>query len=342
MVRVPVPEKYLQQVEIAILDAAFQAWQSLGNASPLDDSGASGEVAACIESACPFSLRRASELLARDDSASGTRREMSGYCDLLEGLSGASPSIPPSAIEKLLPCCSPGNARAQKIMSAVGCVLGGQPGDVPGLDRPSSFLAAAEFFVEAGDPASSALLLSRGSWDFSRSYRVAGQVLALTPHLRAARVAWEMGSGMSDEVSASHCAAFDYLEKKGSPSRFRAMHHAAERGFVLPLVVSAAALELGVGVDPDPSLASAYMSAATRLSPPSYLLCEVREKMNAGRRLVCEDRPARGNATEIMFNWSSKHVADPIHRAAAMEWSRARIAPGRHFLGPKNRKKSRE
>jgi hypothetical protein len=279
-------------VEIAILDAAFQAWQSLGNASPLDDSGASSEVAVCIESACPFSMDRSSAMLDQGDSASGIRREMSGYCDLLAGMSSPSPEIPPSAVEKLLPCCAPGN--------------------------------------------------SRGSWNFPRSYRVAGQALVLTPHLRAARSAWEMGSGMSDEVSSSHCAAFDYLENKGSPSRFRAMHHAAERGFVLPLVVSAAALELGVGVDPDPSLASAYMYAASRLSPPEALLREVREKMNDGHRLTCESRPARVNATEIMFNWSSKHVTDPIHRAAALEWSRARSAPTRHFLGPKKRKKSRE
>lgn len=349
MVLVKVSHKYLRQVELAILDAAFQAWQSLGNTSPIDDSGAPEELATCLSVVCPLDLPRATELLGADELASGSSREMSGYCDLLTGLSHPEPHISASAIEKLLPCCAPGNARVQKILSAVGCMIGGGPGEVPGLDRQSSFIAAAEFFVDAGDASAGARLLSKGSWDFPRSYRTAAMALMLTPHLRAARVAWEMGSGMSEEVSASHCAAFDYLEGKGSPSRFRAMHHAAERGFALPLVVSSAALELGVGVDQDGPLASAYMSLAKGLpSSSAVLLSEIRAKMNGGLPLNCEKRPAPRNATEIMMNWASKHVSDPIHRTAALEWSRIRLAarrprsPNAYPLGPKNWKKSLE
>lgn len=324
--RVSVAFKYLKQVEFAILDAAFQSWQSLGNSDPLDDSGASAEVSACISAPCPFNLREASLALSSEDYSSGLAREMSGYCDLLTGLSRPRPKVPPSAIEKLLPCCTPENVRAQRILSATGCILGAGPGEVPGLDRSSAFLAAAEFFVEASAPRPASLILSRGKWDLPRSYRTAAMSLLLTPHHRPARVAWEMAASMGDETSSSHCAAYDYLEGKGSPSRFRAIHRTAERGFILPLLVAASALELGVGVDRDQALASAYMSVAKKMRPPTHLVSLVRGKMNGGKVLRCEHHPAQKNASAIMFNWSSKHASDPIHLHAAKEWRRARLA----------------
>lgn len=324
MGRVPVPDKYLRQIELAILEASFQAWQSLGNLSPLDDSGISGEISSCVSASCPFDLPSASVQLA--DSTSERAREISGYCDLLRGLTAPRPSVSPSAVEKLFPCCTQGNPRAQKILSAAGCILGGMPAEVPGLDRPSSILAAAEFFASSGDTRASSLLLSHESWKFPRSYRLAAMVLMTTHHPRAARVAWEMGAGMGDEISSSHCAAFDYLEGKGSPSRFRAIHQAAERGFPLPLLLSAAALELGVGVDRDRALASVYMSVAKRIASHSYMLDTMRAKMNDGRPFSCERRSAPTNASEIMFNWASKHSADPIHTLAAIEWRRVRMA----------------
>lgn len=320
----PVPRKYLRQLELAFLDASFQAWQSLGNTSPADDSGAAGETRSCIlaSRALPNSLSVLA--LSTDESSSPLLREMSGYRALLKSLSAPEPDVPTIAIQNLLPSCAPGNRRAQKILSAVGCIIGGSPGEVPGLDRQSAFISAAEFFMEAGSPRIASSLVSRGGWDLPHAYRTAALTLTVARHPRPARVAWEMGAGMGDDVSSAHCAAFDYLEGRGSPSRFRALHRAAERGYILPLLVAAASLELGIGVDRDLSLASAYMSVARLLDSRLEMLPEIRERLNGGRPLSCEHRTTPSNASAIIFNWASKHVSDPIHVCAAEEWHRLR------------------
>lgn len=320
--------KYLRPVENAILSASFNAWQSLGNQSPEDISGADAEAELCIEATRgPFSLDRVESFAKLSaSSCSGLLSEMSGYCELMRGLSSRTCAVPHTAIEKLFPPCAAGSMRPIKILAAVGCMVGDAPGEVPGLDRESATLAAVEFFLEVPDLPRAARLLAEGRWGLPKSYSLASAILSESSHMGAARAAWEMGRGMGDPVCASHLAALEFLDGHRDPGRFRTIQHAAERGFPVPLAVASWALETGMGVDRDSDLASAYRSISRKSPPPGWLVARMGDASGEDWMAARTTRSTQVSATAILFDWARKHPQDPVHFVAAREWHRQRAA----------------
>ncbi len=334
--QVPTPEEYLSPIKNATLEASFQAWQSLGNLAPGDDSSASAEVASCIHLG---TLRSSAQCTGAGSNSSPPQtpesallREVLGYKELLKDLTSITPAIKPNTVEKLLSVCTPENRRVARILSGLGCLMGTRPGEVPGLDSSATHLAAASFFLEVPDWKMAASLLAPAKWSLSHSYFLAGQILIAKGHSAPAVVAWEMGSGLGDEACLAHLVAWELLggvaNSAGvdSAQRFRTLHRSAERGYQLPLLAAAQALELGLGVDKDIGLASTYMVLA-KLTPIPLGLRETARALlvphgAAGR----EFRPTPGALHALLFNWASKHTHSPVHQAAAREWARLRHA----------------
>jgi hypothetical protein len=324
---VPIPKQYLKPIANAALEAAFQAWQSLGNSSPTDFSGAAPAIADCIKlGALSFSKKTKFSLpLEKFDGESQILGEILGYRELWLALSGENPTVPKPVVEKLLPPCLSGVRRCQKILAALGFLFGDKPGEVPGMDLSAKHLTASMFFLEAGDLSAASRVLASGGWCLPQSYFVAGQIMLSASHTEPALTAFEMGAGMGDDACLSCCAALEFLNGNTYSPSFSALHRGAERGFAAPLLAAAAALSLGAGVDKDDELATTYVSLAKKcfLPPNIYEKLRLMAAARAPELLSKENRPRPcQGALSMTLNWASKHPGDPVHLLAAREWQR--------------------
>lgn len=292
-------DHFKKPIENAMVKATFAAWLDLGNSSPLNWSGAETGVRSCLK----FAREGFSNPdLLLDPGDCPVSREAAAYALAAKSLNEESDRE--EALDKLCRLAYSGNKRAQRVLAGFGHLLLGDGLVVPGLDDGRVRVEAAEFYLESGDTQAAAEALSSGGWWGREAYLCGGRILLEEGMVKEAREAFAIGGGLGESGCRGYTVALHGTGRPMSAEDFRVVQAAAERGFRLPLVAAAEALALGVGVDPDPLLASFYRAVAEEE--------EVETRGGGGKDFF-----------EVIFSWAGKHPEDPIHLLAAKRWAMA-------------------